>query len=56
MTTVLVRSDANEDHPIQRTMRTWTAPPAHVHHMTFDLAEFLKAIEGPVGGQTPEGT
>ena len=56
MTTVLVRSDANDDHPIQRTMRTWTAPPAHVHHMTFDLAEFLKAIEGPVGGQTPEDT
>jgi putative hydrolase of the HAD superfamily len=47
MTTVLVRSDANDDHPIHRTMRTWTAPPAHVHHMTFDLAEFLETIGGP---------
>jgi putative hydrolase of the HAD superfamily len=56
MTTVLVRSDANEDHPIQRAMRSWTAPPAHVHHMTFDLAEFLGAIERPAGGQTPEDT
>jgi putative hydrolase of the HAD superfamily len=44
MTTVLVRSDANDDHPIQRSMRSWVAPPAHVHHMTFDLTEFLEAI------------
>jgi putative hydrolase of the HAD superfamily len=42
MTTVLVRSDANDDHPIQKAMRSWSAPPAHVHHMTFDLAEFLE--------------
>jgi putative hydrolase of the HAD superfamily len=46
MTTVLVRSDANEDHPIQRTMRSWAAPPAHVHHMTFDLPEFLGVVAG----------
>jgi putative hydrolase of the HAD superfamily len=44
MTTVLVRSDANDDHPIQRTMRSWQAPPPHVHHMTFDLLEFLGQI------------
>ena len=44
MTTVLVRSDANDDHPIQRTMRSWQAPPPHVHHMTFDLLEFLAQI------------
>jgi putative hydrolase of the HAD superfamily len=44
MTTVLVRSDANEDHPVQKEMRRWVAPPAHVHHMTFDLAEFLEQV------------
>ena len=49
MTTVLVRSDANEDHPVQKEMRRWVAPPAHVHHMTFDLAEFLEQVRG----QTP---
>src|SRR5262249_4111848 len=49
MTTVLVRSDANEDHPIQKAMRAWAAPPPHVHHMTYDLAEFLEGIgAGPV--------
>jgi putative hydrolase of the HAD superfamily len=47
MTTVLVRSDSNDDHPIQKTMRNWAAPPAHVHHMTFDLAEFLEGIRLP---------
>ena len=28
-------------------MRSWAAPPAHVHHMTFDLAEFLEGIGLP---------
>jgi putative hydrolase of the HAD superfamily len=44
MTTVLVRSDANEDHPIQKAMRSWMAPPVHVHHMTYDLTEFLEGV------------
>jgi putative hydrolase of the HAD superfamily len=48
MTTVLVRCDSNDDHPMHRAMRSWAAPPAHVHHMTYDLAEFLETIGGPV--------
>ena len=44
MTTVLVRSEANQDHPTQKAMRSWVAPPAHVHHMTYDLAAFLEGI------------
>ena len=52
MTTVLVRSDANDDHPVHRSMRGWTAPPPHVHHMTFDLAEFLEGI----GEKAPRAT
>jgi hypothetical protein len=44
MTTVLVRSDADDDHPVHKAMRSWAAPPAHVHHMTYDLAEFLEGI------------
>jgi putative hydrolase of the HAD superfamily len=54
MTTVLVRSDANDDHPIHRTMRSWTAPPPHVHHMTYDLAQFLEGIR-PAAGASGEG-
>ena len=49
MTTVLVRSDANYDHPVQQTIRAWVEPPEHVHHMTFDLAGFL----GPLDGRRP---
>ena len=45
MTTVLIRSDFNHDHPVQKAMRAWTAPPVHVHHMTDDLAGFLGSIE-----------
>ena len=37
MTTVLVRSEANYDHPVQQTIRAWIEPPEHVHHMTDDL-------------------
>jgi putative hydrolase of the HAD superfamily len=48
MTTVLVRSDANDDHPIHKAMRSWSAPPLHVHHMTYDLAEFLEQGVGPL--------
>jgi putative hydrolase of the HAD superfamily len=43
MTTVLVRSDCNDDHPVQRLIRGWTEPPEHVHHMTDDLTGFLVA-------------
>ena len=49
MTTVLVRSEANYDHPVQQAIRAWVEPPEHVHHMTFDLAGFL----GPLDGRRP---
>jgi putative hydrolase of the HAD superfamily len=49
MTTVLVRSTSNDDHPIHRAMRSWAAPPTHVHHMTYDLTEFLETIGEQVG-------
>jgi putative hydrolase of the HAD superfamily len=44
MTTVLVRSDFNYDHPVQKSIRAWLEPPAHVHHMTDDLAGFLNGL------------
>ena len=46
MTTVLVRSEFNPDHPVQKTIRGWIEPPAHVHHMTDDLAGFLAGVNG----------
>jgi putative hydrolase of the HAD superfamily len=52
MTTVLVRSNANDDHPVQQMIRAWVEPPAHVHHMTFDLVAFL----GGLTGMRPEGS
>ncbi len=45
MTTVLVHSDDEYDLPVQRKIRAWPSPPAHVHHMTDDLAGFLERIE-----------
>jgi putative hydrolase of the HAD superfamily len=50
MTTVLVRSNAIHDHPVQQMIRTWVEPPEHVHHMTFDLAAFLEGISGSKHG------
>ena len=47
MTTVLVRSNANRDHPVQQMIRSWVEPPAHVHHMTHDLATFLEGVRPP---------
>lgn len=44
MTTVLVHSSYH-DHPIQLEIKTWTAPPEHIHHMTEKLAEFLGALK-----------
>ena len=44
MTTVLVRSEANTDHPVQQMIRGWVEPPEHVHHMTHDLAGFLEGV------------
>ncbi len=44
MTTVLVRSQFSYDHPVQKAIRGWREPPAHVHHMTDDLAAFLAAF------------
>lgn len=43
MTTVLVHSDYM-DHPVQKEMRRWQEPPAHIHHMTDDLIGFLDGI------------
>ncbi len=45
MTTVLVHSAADYDTPVQRRIRDWSQPPAHIHHMTDDLTGFLAAIE-----------
>lgn len=49
MTTVLVHSNYM-DHPAQARIRTWTAPPEHVHHMTDDLARFLGGLPRSRGG------
>ncbi len=48
MTTVLVHS-SYMDHPAQAKIKTWKSPPAHVHHMTDDLARFLGEIAWPQG-------
>jgi putative hydrolase of the HAD superfamily len=53
MTTVLVRSEFNPDHPVQKTIRGWVEPPAHVHHMTDDLAAFLKGVSLMAGRPLP---
>ena len=45
MTTVLIRS-TYIDHPAQAKARGWTVPPAHVHHMTDELAGFLARVAG----------
>ena len=42
MTTVLVHS-TYMDHPVQQKMKSWTAQPAHIDHMTKDLAGFLRS-------------
>lgn len=44
MRTVLVKSDYI-DHPIQRKIRSWTALPEHIHHLTDDLTGFLNGID-----------
>jgi putative hydrolase of the HAD superfamily len=44
MTTVLVCSDAEYDSPVQRKIRAWSSPPAHIHHMTKDLTGVLTRI------------
>ena len=44
MTTVLVRT-RHPEHPRQREIARWAAPPEHIHHMTDDLVGFLDAIE-----------
>jgi putative hydrolase of the HAD superfamily len=43
MTTVLVNS-VYMDHPIQKTIKSWTERPAHIHHMTTNLRGFLEAL------------
>lgn len=44
MTTVLVHAGDRYDHPVQRQIRAWSAPPQHVHFMTDDLAGFLAPL------------
>jgi putative hydrolase of the HAD superfamily len=46
MTTVLVHAGTNYDHPVQQKIRAWLEPPAHIHYMTNNLAEFLASIAG----------
>lgn len=48
MATVLVHSADEYDSVIQRQIRAWTTPPAHVHHMTDDLTGFLDRL--PLAG------
>ncbi len=43
MATVLVKS-RYFDHPAQREIDDWPAPPDHIHHMTDDLTGFLNDI------------
>jgi putative hydrolase of the HAD superfamily len=47
MTTILVRSDYDHDHPVHKAIRSWREPPPHVHHMTDDLAAFLTSAAPP---------
>jgi putative hydrolase of the HAD superfamily len=51
MTTVLVHSACNDDHPVHREIRGWLEPPEHVHHMTDDLTRFL--LQLPAAPQSP---
>src|SRR5262249_12949757 len=44
MTTRLVRSECNPDHPLQRRTRGWVEPHEHVHNMAHDLAQFLAGV------------
>jgi len=48
MTTVLVRSDYL-DHPAQAEVRKWKSLPAHIHHATDDLTDFLSAAIAGTG-------
>ena len=41
MKTVLVYSQTVK-HPVAQKVRSWSAPPEHIHHMTSDLTEFLE--------------
>jgi putative hydrolase of the HAD superfamily len=43
MTTVLVHS-SYMDHPIQQKIKSWTAAPDHIHHMSEDLTGFLNVL------------
>lgn len=47
MATVLVRSTYN-DHPAQRAIADWEKLPAHIHHYTEDLTDFLNRAGGIV--------
>lgn len=43
MVTILVHSEFY-DHPVQKRIKEWDAPPEHVHHMTEDLLGFLGEV------------
>jgi putative hydrolase of the HAD superfamily len=47
MTTVLVHAARGHPHPVQQSIRAWLEPPAHIHHMTDNLAGFLACIGHP---------
>lgn len=44
MATVLVHSSYH-DHPVQKDIERWETLPAHVHHVTRDLTQFLDLIK-----------
>ena len=44
MTTVLVKT-RHPEHPRQREIARWKAPPPHIHHVTDDLVAFLDRIK-----------
>jgi putative hydrolase of the HAD superfamily len=53
MTTVLVHSAVTYDHPVQQKIRAWLEPPEHVHHMTDDLEQFLRALHEARASPSP---
>ncbi len=54
MATVLVKS-RYFDHSAQREIEAWERLPAHIHHITDDLAGFLSEIAQTLKGATCQG-
>ena len=51
MATVLVNTRYH-NHPAYQVIDTWDASPDHVHHLTEDLAGFLRQVIAVLNGQT----